>query len=71
MGVSVFSQIASDQRTWPQTLPREVQVGPQGEFLHGNGCQVLEWMAQGGGGISITGGVKKKNWMWYPVPWSH
>lgn len=34
-------------------------IGYQGEFIHGQGGQVLEGAAQGGGGVPIAGGVYK------------
>lgn len=29
----------------------------------------LEWAAPGGDGVSIPGGIKKKDWMWHSLPW--
>lgn len=45
-----------DDRT--QAAQRAIQVGHYEEFLHGMGCETLEWIVQGGGGVTTPGGVQ-------------
>lgn len=43
-----------------QTPAGKVQVGQQEELCHRKGDQVLEWIAQAGGRLTISGGVREK-----------
>lgn len=48
------------------SVPREMQAGIQEEVFHRKRGQTLESPAQGGGGVTIPGGVYK-DWMWHLV----
>ena len=57
-GGDSWGEQGQGDKKWPQAVPGEVQVGHQKEFLHGKSGQALEGAVQGGGGISIPGGVQ-------------
>lgn len=39
-------------------MPGKIQIGYQEEFLHGKVGKALEWAVQGGGGVTVPGGVR-------------
>ena len=61
LGVGLFSQVTSDRtREWPQVVPGEVQGGDEETFLLRKSSQALGRVAQGGGGVTDSGGVQRK-----------
>ena len=55
MGVSLFSQVTA---IGPAVAPREVQVGYEEKVLQKSGAAVAR-AAQGGGGVTVPGGVQE------------
>ena len=48
-----------DEKRQPQVASGKAHVGYWGKFLYWKGGQGLEQAAQGGGGVTIHGGVQK------------
>lgn len=53
-----FLSITPKLGSLPITQTGDAQVGHLQEFLHGKGCQTLEWAAQGGVGVPIPKSVQ-------------
>ena len=53
----VSALFLKDARKWSRVAAEKVSTEYQEEFLHGESGQVLEQVARGSGGISISGGI--------------